>query len=198
MQLTARDYQDALDVQDASNLSGVLYSFVEVLARITQDCREVRDELPSVVDLLSAALPRLRPLVWDTKKLNQHPVCQALGKRIGELTYCESGVVFNRAYAACKEAVARPLTDVIAEIETELHQVMTPTETVTPDSMEWRCKCGGSGITEGLLYDKVENLFRCPFCHSAQDWEPLTEVLKAELKDPAALAVAIEMSLDRR
>jgi hypothetical protein len=38
--LTARDYEDALAVQEASNLSGVVISFGEVMRRVVDDVRQ--------------------------------------------------------------------------------------------------------------------------------------------------------------
>lgn len=56
---------------------------------------------------------------------------------------------------------------------------------------EWVCECGGFGVTRGLLFDRVENVFRCPMCHATTTIEPLTAALKAELKTPRMLAFAM-------
>ena len=56
---------------------------------------------------------------------------------------------------------------------------------------EWVCECGGFGVTRGLLFDRVESVFRCPLCHATTTIEPLTAALKAELKTPRMLAFAM-------
>lgn len=56
---------------------------------------------------------------------------------------------------------------------------------------EWVCECGGFGVTRGLLFDRVEGVFRCPLCHASTTIEPLTAALRVELKTPRMLAFAM-------
>lgn len=56
---------------------------------------------------------------------------------------------------------------------------------------EWVCECGGFGVTRGLLFDRVEDVFRCPLCHASTTIEPLTAALEVELKTPRMLAFAM-------
>jgi len=56
---------------------------------------------------------------------------------------------------------------------------------------EWVCECSAMGTTYGLIFDKIEGVFRCPVCHAATTIEPLTAALKLELKTPRMLAFAL-------
>jgi len=76
--LTAKDYQAALDVQDACNLSGVVHSFAEVL-------------------------PRIREEANDTDKINRHPISVMYASKIAHLSECDVLRRVNHAYDVCKE-----------------------------------------------------------------------------------------------
>lgn len=78
--------QAALDVQDASNLSGVVHSFSQVI-------REVRE--------------RLRAEGKEgTRGVNEHPVCVLYASKIASLTHCEMGLTFHEAYDFCDKEIA--------------------------------------------------------------------------------------------
>ena len=67
--------QDALDVQSASNLSGVVKGFDRAIA-------DLRSHIPDI----------------STDKLNVHPICILWASKIASLTQCETGLNFTHAY----------------------------------------------------------------------------------------------------
>ncbi len=80
-QLTPRDYQDAIDVQNACNLSGVVFSFARVMQRICND----------------------RTL--GTAERNTHPIAVMYSSKIADLTRSEySFENFSKACDACETA----------------------------------------------------------------------------------------------
>ena len=72
--------QEAVAVQDACNLSGVVHSFSRVMT-------DLRAALPSA----------------GTADINRHPVSVMFASKIASLTYCESSSEFSNAYDFCKE-----------------------------------------------------------------------------------------------
>jgi hypothetical protein len=73
--------QEALDVQDACNLSGVVHSFSRVLT-----------------DLRAVA----RAEGWEgTSAINMHPIAVLFSSKIASLTYSDSPTEFSKAYEAC-------------------------------------------------------------------------------------------------
>lgn len=63
--LTANDYQNALDVQSACNLSGVVHSFSEVIERVWNEAHR---------------------LGKGTAWVNSHPICRLYAEQIAHLT----------------------------------------------------------------------------------------------------------------
>jgi len=79
--LTKRDYQDALDVQSACNLSGVINSFVRVLERV-------------------------RAEVQGTDAINKHPICRLYAEQIIYLTgggSSNNSESYNDAYVIAEQ-----------------------------------------------------------------------------------------------
>ncbi len=71
-----RMWQQAIDVQDASNLSGVVHSFAEILSAMVQTGQ-------------------------PTTERNLHPVCVMFASKIASLTAL-TDERFSDAYAACR------------------------------------------------------------------------------------------------
>lgn len=72
--LTANDYELAILVQDACDLSGVVHSFSEVLKKM--NC-------------------------MDTDSRNAHSICVMYASKIASLTHSENASIFTDAYHAC-------------------------------------------------------------------------------------------------
>jgi hypothetical protein len=82
--MTKQDYQTALDVQNACNLSGVVFSFAAIMQRL---CDE--------------AFANGHGTEWK----NSHPIAVLFASKIADLTRSEySG--FTAAYDACEKAAA--------------------------------------------------------------------------------------------
>jgi len=79
MPLTREDYQRALVVQDACNLSGVVHSLAEVLPRIREE-----------------------PDCTGTDYVNTHPITIMYVNKLSSLSGAERGLVFSTAYDVCK------------------------------------------------------------------------------------------------
>lgn len=233
-----KDYADALEVQDASNITAVARTFAEVLGRIGKFFEETNDpqlplaelnrhpiavmyaskvasltgvqgdessdlrdqdgvELLLTVQVLTFALVQLRTVATMrtlAQPLDQHVLCQALAKRCEQLTAAGSMQVFSLAYEACQHGRDYEGETVPAS-ETWLHQVMSPSadDIAKAKGLDWRCAdCGATGQTIELQYDTSHRSFGCPHCASP-GIVPLTAVLTAELKDPAALWVAMQI-----
>ena len=75
--------KDALLVQDACNLSGVVHA----LSRIV---REVREDMPES---------------YSTEEINRHPVVVLFAAKIADLARADAG--FTEAYRLCHEEVNR-------------------------------------------------------------------------------------------
>lgn len=82
MKTLADLYQEAIDIQNASNLSGIVHSF-------------------------SRAMTRLRELEngKDTAFYNRHPIAVLYSSKIASLTDSDDG--FVSAYAACLAGASR-------------------------------------------------------------------------------------------
>lgn len=82
--------QDALSVQDASNLTGVIHSWSRMLpdlrAAIEAHCKE-------------------NNLVFSTDRVNQHPVNVLFASKVASLTSCEVGLAFGDAYKWANDQV---------------------------------------------------------------------------------------------
>lgn len=74
--LTKDDYQNAIDVQSACNLSGIVFSFAEVMQRICNDA-------------------------YGTEARNTHPIAVLFAEQIHFLTGSSRG--YGDAHAACTE-----------------------------------------------------------------------------------------------
>lgn len=78
--------QEALDVQNAYNLSGVIHAW----SRLFPDLR--------------AQVERLLDRDFTTEKLNQHPVCILFSSKVADLTHSErDGGQFRDAYEFAKQ-----------------------------------------------------------------------------------------------
>jgi hypothetical protein len=77
-------YQNALDIQSASNLSGVIFQFARDMVQINQKVRES---------------------VGGTEQVNRHPVCRLYAEQIAWLTGaggCENSETYRQAHDACQ------------------------------------------------------------------------------------------------
>ena len=79
---TAKDYKNAILVQDAVNLSGVVKSFSEVLTRIWEEARE---------------------LGKGTDYVNTHPISILYSDKIADLTGSRDFLSFSDAYRICND-----------------------------------------------------------------------------------------------
>jgi len=84
--LTSDDYKEAIMVQDACNLSGVVHSFSKVVSRIWEEAR-VRGE--------------------STDWVNRHPICVLYADKILQLAGGDDFTNYQRAYKACHERSQR-------------------------------------------------------------------------------------------
>lgn len=73
------DYKQALEVQEACNLSGVVHSFDAILSRLWDEARR---------------------LGKGTDWVNTHPICVLFADKISSLT-CRSGNCYSEAYEKC-------------------------------------------------------------------------------------------------
>lgn len=83
-------YQIALDVQDASNLSGVLRTWAEIQDAIWEDVRAQVD-------------PSSHTRKWS---FNQHPVNILFANKVHDLTQSDDN--YSAAYHACKANANQP------------------------------------------------------------------------------------------
>lgn len=80
-------YRNALDVQSASNLSGVVFQFARDMKRINEE---------------------VRANGGGTEQVNKHPVCRMYSEQISWLTGaggCASHATYVRAHDACQRKV---------------------------------------------------------------------------------------------
>ena len=75
--------KNAMDVQDASNLSGCIHSFSRDISRLRV--------------LLNEEMGK----DFSTDALNRHPICILWASKIASLTRCELGLEFSKAYDWC-------------------------------------------------------------------------------------------------
>jgi len=87
--LTKKDYENAITVQDACNLSGVVNSFNEVLARIWEEAR-------------SRIWEEARSVGKGTTDVNQHPISKLYADKIADLARVRDFDSFSAAYEECK------------------------------------------------------------------------------------------------
>ena len=79
--------QEAHDIQDAVNLSGVVHAF----SRAISDLREIA-----------------RAEGWEnTDKLNNHPICVMFSDKIAQLTYSSSCTTFQHAYGWVSDTIGK-------------------------------------------------------------------------------------------
>ena len=80
-------YQNALDIQSASNLSGIVFQFA-------RDMKEINAEV--------------RASGGGTEQVNRHPVCRLYAEQIAWLSgagSCSSHSAYIRAHDACQRKV---------------------------------------------------------------------------------------------
>ncbi|MEA1878665.1 MAG: hypothetical protein U9N86_17620 [Bacteroidota bacterium] len=75
-----QDYKTAITVQSASNLSGVVHSFSEILTRITKEAQEQGK---------------------STDWINQHPICILFAEQIQHLA--TGKIRYITAYEICED-----------------------------------------------------------------------------------------------
>ena len=80
--LTKKDYNDAILVQDACNLSGIVHSWSQMLQKIWVEARE-QDA--------------------GTQFVNEHPINVMFASKVASLTGSEDPSQFSVAYEACIE-----------------------------------------------------------------------------------------------
>ena len=84
MSLTKKDYELAIVVQDACNLSGIVHSLSELLPRIRDD-----------------------PDCTGTDFVNTHPIVVLYVNKLSSLSGAENGMAFSTAYDECKKKAKR-------------------------------------------------------------------------------------------
>ena len=95
-------YLNALDVQSASNLSGVVLQFA-------RDMEQVNEEV--------------RASGGGTEQVNKHPVCRLYAEQIAWLTgagTCDSHATYVRAHDACQRKVEEE------KLQSESERIETP------------------------------------------------------------------------
>jgi hypothetical protein len=80
-----QDYKDAITVQDACNLSGVVHSFSAIVSRIWEEAR-MKNE--------------------GTDWVNGHPICVLFASKIADLVGVRD-VGYFKAWTACIEEVEK-------------------------------------------------------------------------------------------
>lgn len=86
--LSAKDYQAAIGIQDACNLSGVVHSFSKVISKVWAEARATENE--------------------STDWVNSHPICIVYANKISSLV----GDLYNNnnfanAYRICMDKAAQ-------------------------------------------------------------------------------------------
>lgn len=84
---TLRDWQDAITVQDACNLSGVIHFWDRLVTRIWEEAQEGEGR--------------------GTDWVNRHPLNVMLASKVASLTGCEVGENFHLAYEEVKDRIVR-------------------------------------------------------------------------------------------
>lgn len=80
--LTSEDYKQAIRVQDACNLSGVVHSWSKMISKIWEEAHAGKK---------------------GTEWVNTHPINVMFASKIASLTGCETPETFSKAYAACQD-----------------------------------------------------------------------------------------------
>jgi hypothetical protein len=83
MGLTQNDYQNAISVQDACNLSGVVRSWGNVVSRIWEEAREDSGR--------------------GTEWVNMHPINVMYASKVASLTGYEDMPKYSDAYSECRK-----------------------------------------------------------------------------------------------
>lgn len=80
--------KEAIEVQDACNLSGVVHSFSRTIGRL----RQILENQPD----------------FSTEKLNSHPICILWASKISSLTGLGGGFCnrFGDAYTECRKIIS--------------------------------------------------------------------------------------------
>lgn len=78
--------KEAIEIQDASNLSGVVHSFSRTLTTL-RDILSEKSDVP----------------YFSTRSLNEHPIAILYASKIASLTGCENGAMFSEAYDWAKD-----------------------------------------------------------------------------------------------
>lgn len=84
--LDPKEYQDAINVQDACNLSGVVHSFSRVMHLIWEEARELNQ---------------------GTEYVNRHPIAVMYSNKIASLTGSDLSDEFSSACRICEERSVR-------------------------------------------------------------------------------------------
>jgi len=79
--ITSQDYQKALLVQDACNLSGVIHSFSEIVSRIWEEAHTKGQ---------------------GTEYVNTHPICKLYADKIADLARVRDVSAYVQAYKECE------------------------------------------------------------------------------------------------
>jgi hypothetical protein len=90
-------YRNALDVQSASNLSGVVLQFARDMVRINAEVRADGG---------------------GTEQVNRHPVCRLYAEQIAWLTgtgCCSDHATYSKAHDACRRKAEEEESDTRAE-----------------------------------------------------------------------------------
>jgi hypothetical protein len=86
MSTTSRDYETAIQIQDAYNLGGVLRAWGEMIDRIWEDVHEANT---------------------GTMDFRKHPINVLFASKVSDLTGCDDWSIFGEAYDRAKQASAR-------------------------------------------------------------------------------------------
>lgn len=88
--LTKRDWDDAMMVQSACNLQGIIGGFQRMLPRLRYSILDTEiklyEKLVEVTDGIMAKLPDIRKEASGTDEINRHPLMQAYAVEVGILT----------------------------------------------------------------------------------------------------------------
>ena len=82
--LTKADYESAISVQDACNLSGVVQSWGKMMSKIWAEAYAARA---------------------GTEFVNEHPINVLFASKVASLTGCEAGISFASAYERCEKQI---------------------------------------------------------------------------------------------
>ena len=82
MSLTATDYKEAITVQDACNISGVIFAWARRMEKINETMRENGEG-------------------GDWR--NAHAINVMFASKVASLTRCEDSLTFSHAYDECSE-----------------------------------------------------------------------------------------------